>query len=200
LPVHPGRRHFRNLVLVQQWRQLGAAGVHRLERPGRHTGDRADRDDPVVLRKRPRLRRRPSGRFRPGAGQRRVLVGERRTSLLREPDVELPHEPLCSGARPRELDEEEAPERNLALREQGFAESGPVKGVEGIAVSRADNVNAANFNDKNVWAPPVIASKAGSNTQFADKEQIWADNAESSRSSGTSMSATARSPAPGRSR
>ena len=26
----------------------------------------------------------------------------------------------------------------------------------------------------------MIASKAASNTQFADKEQIWADNAESS--------------------
>jgi hypothetical protein len=86
----------------------------------------------------------------------------------------------ASGARPRELDEEEAPERNLALREQGFAESGPVKGVEGIAVSRADNVSAANYNAKTIWKPPVIASKAASNTQFADKEQIWADNAESS--------------------
>jgi hypothetical protein len=86
----------------------------------------------------------------------------------------------ASGATPRELDEEEAPERNMALREQGFAEPGAVKGVEGIAVSRADNVTEANYNDKNVWKPPVIASKAASNTQFADKEQVWADNAESS--------------------
>jgi hypothetical protein len=86
----------------------------------------------------------------------------------------------ASGATPRELDEEEAPERNLALREQGFAEPGAVKGIEGIAVSRADNVTAANYSDKNVWKAPVIASKVASNTQFADKEQIWADNAESS--------------------
>ena len=86
----------------------------------------------------------------------------------------------ASGATPRELDEEEAPERNMALREQGFAESGPVKGIEGIAVSRADNVSAANYNNKSVWKAPVIASQATSNTQFADKEQIWADNAESS--------------------
>jgi hypothetical protein len=85
-----------------------------------------------------------------------------------------------SGARPRELDEEEAPERGLALREQGFAEPGPVKGVEGIAVSRADNVDKTNFDDQGIWKRPVIASKRGSNTQFADKEQIWADNAESS--------------------
>src|SRR5215208_1074577 len=66
----------------------------------------------------------------------------------------------ASGATPRELDEEEAPERNMALREQGFAEPGAVKGIEGIAVSRADNVTAANYNDKSVWQPPVIASKA----------------------------------------
>ena len=62
----------------------------------------------------------------------------------------------ASGATPRELDEEEAPERNLALREQGFAEQGPIKGVEAIAVSRADNVSAANYNDKNTWQRPVI--------------------------------------------
>jgi hypothetical protein len=86
----------------------------------------------------------------------------------------------ASGGSARELDEEEAPERNLALREQGFAEPGAVKGVEGIAVSRADNVTAGNYSDKNLWQRPVIASKVASSTQFADKEQIWADNAESS--------------------
>jgi hypothetical protein len=86
----------------------------------------------------------------------------------------------ASGATPRELDEEEAPERNMALREQGFAEPGPLKGIEAIAVSRADNVGAANYNDKNVWKRPIIVSKAAANAQFADKEQIWADNAESS--------------------
>jgi hypothetical protein len=92
----------------------------------------------------------------------------------------FPSDLFASGARPRELDEEEAPERSLALREQGFAETGPVKGVEGIAVSRADNVSLANFEDQSIWKPPVLASKTASNTQFADKEQIWADNAASS--------------------
>ncbi|MFL6014731.1 MAG: sialidase family protein [Gaiellaceae bacterium] len=92
----------------------------------------------------------------------------------------FPASVYASGATPRELDEEEAPERNLALREQGFAEPGAVKGIEAIAVSRADNVTAANYNDKNVWKAPVIASKVASNTQFADKEQIWADNAATS--------------------
>jgi hypothetical protein len=86
----------------------------------------------------------------------------------------------ASGAVPEELDEEEAPERNMALREQGFAEPGTVKGIEGIAVSRADNIDASNYQNKDTWMQPVIASQATSNTQFADKEQIWADNAESS--------------------
>jgi hypothetical protein len=47
---------------------------------------------------------------------------------------------------------------------------------------------------------PVIASKTANNTQFADKEQVCADNAESARSSGTSASATGSSSAAARSR
>ena len=92
----------------------------------------------------------------------------------------FPADLFASGATAEELDEEEAPERSIELREQGFAEQGPIKGFEGIAVSRADNVSAANFNLKSTWQPPVIASKGTSATEFADKEQIWADNAESS--------------------
>ena len=88
---------------------------------------------------------------------------------------------FASGATPEELDEEEAPERNASLREQGFAEPGVVKGVEGIAVSRADDVTLANYNVKSTWKPPVLASKGTSAAEFADKEQIWADNAESSQ-------------------
>jgi hypothetical protein len=92
----------------------------------------------------------------------------------------FPNELYASGAVPEGLEEEEAPERQLELREQGFIEPGPIKGVEGIAVSRADNVTASNFNNKGIWMPPVIASQRTASTQFADKEQIWADNAESS--------------------
>jgi hypothetical protein len=93
----------------------------------------------------------------------------------------FPHALFASGAVPHELDEEEAPERAAALREQGFAEPGVLKGDSGIAVSRADNVTAANYNVKSTWMPPVIASKNTSGTEFSDKEQIWADNAESSQ-------------------
>jgi hypothetical protein len=67
---------------------------------------------------------------------------------------------------------------NLASKRNDFA----VKGVEAIAVARTDDAVAAAAggpNGKAAWMPPVaIASTSAA--AFADKEQIWADNAESS--------------------
>ena len=64
---------------------------------------------------------------------------------------------------------------NFAAKRSDFA----FKGVEGIGVSRTDNATAARNDVKSAWKPPVLVPST-SGAAFADKEQIWADNAASS--------------------
>ena len=87
----------------------------------------------------------------------------------------FPHQAYVSGESSLR---EGGPRRAIELRTN--AEPGPIRGFEAITVSRADNISAGNYQLKSTWKQPVIASKAASNTQFSDKEQIWADNAASS--------------------
>jgi hypothetical protein len=55
------------------------------------------------------------------------------------------------------------------------------KSFERVAVSRIDNpTSPAVVSDKNNWFRPVVLPVRASATAFEDKEQIWADNAESS--------------------
>ncbi|MEP6697621.1 MAG: sialidase family protein [Pseudonocardiales bacterium] len=65
---------------------------------------------------------------------------------------------------------------NLTSNFSGSRTEGRIKGYEAIAVSRTDDVHAAAAGDASAWKDPVIAAK-NSATTFADKEQIWADNA-----------------------
>jgi hypothetical protein len=68
---------------------------------------------------------------------------------------------------------------NLTSRFPNSTPDETFKGFEAIAVSRTDDPAAAAAGSAGAWRAPVIVSKQNSSL-FADHEQIWADNAETS--------------------
>jgi len=70
---------------------------------------------------------------------------------------------------------------NLTANFETERGEGVFRGFEAIAVSHADDLQAAAADDNGAWSAPVIvAAKRQSQTTFSDKEFLWADNAATS--------------------
>ena len=160
LPLHPGCRRLRHLLLLRRRRELGPAHLPGLERSDRNPGRGPDRHPAELLRGRPGLRRRSRDGLRAAARlERQLQLGEWLAGLLLEPDLQFRHRaqgPDLQGLRG---------DRGLPRRRPGRRSGRRCRCVE----QSGDRHRAA----------------ARAPTTFSDKSTMWADNAASSPRFGT---------------
>jgi len=112
----------------------------------------------------------------PRTGPIGTLPNYDRNDLSSDGDPAVAFGPLYLGSGRFSTTQSRLYYANLAA---ALPDTAPFKGAEAIAVSHTDDIPGAVAGDNGAWSDPVIASRQNGGL-FADKEQIWADNAQSS--------------------